>query len=589
MEIAGFLGRLVDGCKQRFVEEKRVLSFGQYLALFSQRPWLLGRNAPQYLKNTIDHFGRETVARPWGNVTRYRLFDAPFDRGRDRLIGQEEVQEQFYNLLAAFVKEGKASRLILLHGPNGSAKTTFVQCLARAMVHYSGTDDGAVYRFNWVFPKSSYLGKRVGFATGNAPSVPLEDQETFAFLDESEVAAVLPCGLSDHPVFLLPKADRMALLAELQRAEGFPADFRFSDHVTHGDLSPVSRRVFDALLSAYGGDLRRVLAHVQVERFYFSRRYRQGIVTVEPQMHVDAAVRQITMDESYANLPATLRHVNMIHLSGDLVDANRGLLEFSDLLKRPVDAFKYILGTCEASRISVDGTILYLDIVFVGTTNDKYLYAFAKMPDFPSFKGRMELACVPYLRDYRTEQQIYDLLVTPEVVGKHIAPHATWAAALFAVLTRLHKPSVDRVPTAAKSLVQGLTPLEKADLYALGRAPDSARFEAARELLESLPFLRNEGRGSPDYEGSTGASPREIKQVLLAAAQHPDYACLHPVCVLDELKELLKARSLYEFLQMEPNGDYHDAGTLLQRVRWRYIHTLDRELKVSMELVTDDE
>ena len=41
-----------------------------------------------------------------------------------------------------------------------------------------------------------------------------------------------------------------------------------------GELCHKCRRIYNALLAAYNGDWLKVLRHVQVERFYLSRRYR---------------------------------------------------------------------------------------------------------------------------------------------------------------------------------------------------------------------------------------------------------------------------------------------------------------------------
>jgi serine protein kinase len=588
MDVSSFLETLAGTSREKFISERRVLSFDQYLSLFLERPALLGRNAPQYLLDILDFYGKSELKSPSGSRTRSALFDAPFDGGRDRLVGQEEVQEDFYRVLSDFVREGKASRLILLHGPNGSAKTSFVQCLARAMVRYSRTEDGTLYTFNWVFPKSSYQGKRLGFKSGSEGPPPLAD--TYAFLEEKDIAARLPAELGGHPLLLLPREERERLLDELEAGGTLPAGFRFADHLQLGDLAPISKRIFDALLAAYEGDLSRVLAHVQVERFYFSRRYRKGIVTVEPQMHVDAAIRQITMDESYSTLPPVLRHVPMFQVSGDLVDANRGMVEFSDMLKRPVDAFKYLLGTCETGRIHLGGAIVYLDIVFAGTTNDNYVQAFAKAPDFSSFKGRMELVRVPYIRDYRVEQQIYDIQVTSTVVGRHVAPHATLVASLWAVLTRMRKCDPEAgYAKALTEVVAKLSPLEKADLYATGTPPSGLKAEVARELVQAVPRIHDETRSSANYEGSFGASPREAKGVLLAAAHAPGFECLHPVRVFVEIEELIKHKSLYEFLQYPADGEYHDATALLGRVRERYAHLVEGEFKRAMGMVTEGE
>lgn len=583
MDSDSYLGKLSEHFREQFVSGKNVMSFDQYLDLFAERPGALGRNAAQYLQDTIDHFGREQISAHTDSKSRFTLFDAPFDEGREKLIGQEEVQAEFYDILSNFVREGMSNKLILLHGPNGSAKTSFVQCLARAMVSYSKTVEGATYTFAWVFPKSSFQGKRVGFESAAAP--PVEDPGTYAFHSQDEIAALVPSQMSDHPIFLIPKSERRQFLTDVSGGE----DNEFSSHLLNGDLSPNSRQIFDALLTAYGGDLRRVLSHVQVRRFHFSRRYRRGIVSIEPQMHVDATMRQITMDESFSNLPPDLRHLSMFELSGDLVDANRGLLEFSDLLKRPVDTFKYLLGTCENNRISVGGVIAYLDIVFVGTTNDKYVHAFTKVPDFPSFKGRTELVKVPYIRDYRVERRIYDMQVTENVVGRHIAPHANEMAAMWAVLTRLKKPVADRYPETIREAVGKLTPLEKADLYALGTHPPALKPEEAKELVQHIGQLYRESADDSEYEGWVGASPREVKGLLLSAAQATDVECLHPVRVFEEISEIVKMKTIYEFLQISSSGEFHDAGLLLKKVEGRYADLVDREFSAAMGLVTDDE
>ena len=586
MDSDSYLGKLSEQFREQFVSGKNVMSFDQYLELFAERPGQLGRNAAEYLKDTVDFFGRDEISAYTGEKSRFTLFDAPFDEGRERLIGQEEVQQDFYDILSNFVREGMSNKLVLLHGPNGSAKTSFVQCLARAMVNYSKTLEGATYTFAWVFPKSSFQGKRVGFESAAAP--PVEDPGTYAFHPQDEIAALVPSQMSDHPIFLIPKAERRQFLKDVTAGDDGEGE-RFSSHILNGDLSPDSRQIFDALLAAYGGDLRRVLAHVQVRRFHFSRRYRRGIVTIEPQMHVDASMRQITMDESFSNLPPGLRHLSMFELAGDLVDANRGLLEFSDLLKRPVDAFKYLLGSCENNRIVVGGVIAYLDIIFVGTTNDKYVHAFTKVPEFPSFKGRTELVKVPYIRDYRVERQIYDMQVTSEVVGRHIAPHACEMAALWAVLTRLKKPQADRYPETIRDAIGKLTPLEKADLYALGTHPAGLKPEEAKELIQHIGQLYRESEDEPDYEGWIGASPREVKGLLLTAAQATDVQCLHPVKVFEEIGEIVKMKTIYEFLQISSSGEFHDAGLLLKKVKDRYADLVDREFSVAMGLVTEDE
>src|SRR5687768_18505435 len=123
------LGQIGNVVRDRFESEKRVLSFEEYLALFTKHPWRYSRDAARYLRDCIDHFGTYEIEKPGGVVRRFRLFDLEFERGEgsesadlgtghDFLVGQERLQHDFYRILSNFTREGRTNRLILLHGPN---------------------------------------------------------------------------------------------------------------------------------------------------------------------------------------------------------------------------------------------------------------------------------------------------------------------------------------------------------------------------------------------------------------------------------------------------------------------------------------
>src|SRR5438045_9365598 len=122
--------------------------------------------------------------------------------------------------------------------------------------------------------------------------------------------------LKDNPLLLIPAKRRQQLLDE--KLGG--TDFVQSDYIRFGDLGHKNKQIFEALLIAYKGDYFKVLRHVQVERFYLSRRYRMGAVTIEPQLAVDARSRQLTMDRSLQALPAALQSLSLYEYSGELVD-----------------------------------------------------------------------------------------------------------------------------------------------------------------------------------------------------------------------------------------------------------------------------
>ena len=66
---------------------------------------------------------------------------------------------------------------------------------------------------------------------------------------------------------------------------------------------------------------------------------------------------------------------------------NRGLVEYSDLLKRPLEHFKYLLGASESQQVSLEQFTLYLDAMLLASSNEKHLAAFKETPDFASFKA----------------------------------------------------------------------------------------------------------------------------------------------------------------------------------------------------------
>jgi hypothetical protein len=148
-----YLGAVGSQVKAAFDSDRTILSFDEYLELLLSEPRTHARNAAQYLRDVFDHFGSETRQTPAGAVRRFKLFDLDTD-GEGRVAGQEEVQNALYKALGNFVRLGRVNKLILLHGPNGSAKSSLVAALMRAMEVYSRRPQGALYRFNWIFPSA---------------------------------------------------------------------------------------------------------------------------------------------------------------------------------------------------------------------------------------------------------------------------------------------------------------------------------------------------------------------------------------------------------------------------------------------------
>lgn len=589
MDSLRYLQTIGEAVQQEFLRNRSLLSFQQYLDAFLEAPRVQARSSAQYLRDCIDHFGHEEVQRPGGPIRRLRIFDRPWESGPQGAFegesgvpvrGQEEAQSALYRTLSNFVRLGRVNKLILLHGPNGSAKSSLVAALFSGLERYSRETEGALYRFSWIFPSEKLVKGSIGFGDEKKPQQALP---SFAWLAPEQIDAKVACEMRCHPLWLLPRGERVRLLHDACKPDDA---FVLSKSMLEGDLCHRCRQIHAALLATHQGELLEVLRYVQVERFFLSRRYLSAAVTVEPQMSVDADYRQVTQDKSHASLPASLQNLTLFEPYGPLVSANRGLLEFSDLLKRPVEAYKYLLGTIETGQARLQHFVMALDCVFLATSNEKHLTAFKELPDWPSFKGRIELVKVPYLREAREEQRVYQQGLAA-ATGKHLAPHAAELAANWAVLTRLKRPMPERYKGEARKLIEKLSPLEKLQLYDDGRVPDRCDSRAAKELRRALPELWSESDAYPNYEGRLGASAREMKTVLANAAQSKDHACLTPGAVLEELARLVLDKSVYEFLDQEVVDGYHDHPGFLRVAEGVYLDALDEEVREAMGLVSE--
>lgn len=592
---------LAGAVADEFESTRRLLSFDEWFDILCKEPTVHARSAAQYVKDAFDHFGRRDVRTPSGQVSRWRLFDCEFD-GWHRLVGQEEAQNELYEAIDGFVRLGRVNKLLLLHGPNGSAKSTMLESLQRALEVYSRSERGALYRFAWVFPNRRQTGGGIGFSNVEG----LRDamgEETFAKLGTEEIDARVADEGKDHPIFLLPLTARRRLLEDICAPS---PDFVISDPVLYGELSHRNRKIFDALLAGYHGDLRRVLQHVQIERFFISRQYRTGVVTVEPKQTADARSFPVTPETAFASLPPSVGGQALYAVQGDLVDANRGIINFSDLLKRPYEHYKYLLTATESGRVALDHLMLSLDCIFTGSANDLDLLEFRALRsgEYQSFRARLELIRVPFLLDYRVERKIYQEQVGDILRGVHVAPNVTKILALWGVMTRLRRPAPVHYSSKIKAVLERLTPLEKADLYAYGRVPRGLSSEEARELLAAVPQMYEEkyphavvrAEGSDhvlgDYEGSFGASVRDLKAVLLAAASEPGTTCVTLPKLFKELREFLGDAINHRWMLLEPEGaGFHlldgDERSITGACWERWLDLSDWEIREALGLVDE--
>ncbi|HKQ68637.1 MAG TPA: serine protein kinase PrkA, partial [Polyangiaceae bacterium] len=290
-----------------------------------------------------------------------------------------------------------------------------------------------------------------------------------------------------------------------------------------------------------------------------------------------------------AALPTSLKATTLFEAYGELIEAAGGLLEFSDLLKRPLDAFKYLQISIETGEVSLQQQSVQLNCVMMGSANEVHLGAFREHPEFASFRGRLEMLRAPYLRSYLEEKAIYDAQIAPQV-QRHVAPHATEIAAMFSALTRMRKPNPDRYSRVLAHVVGSLTALEKMDLFAFGATPERLDSEAQKVLKANIAEIYRESEVYPIYEGRIGASPREMRTVLLDAGQSRKYKCLSPLAVLFELDELCDRVAEYEWLQEEQlPGGFHDHKAFREALRGRLLDAWEAEMRVASGLVSESQ
>jgi predicted Ser/Thr protein kinase len=155
---------------------------------------------------------------------------------------------------------------------------------------------------------------------------------------------------------------------------------------------------------------------------------------------------------------------------------------------------------------------------------------------------------------------------------------------MWSVLTRLKRPHRDHYPDEISDVVERLTPLEKLKIYENGELPERISAEERKHLKASLARIEEEYATVPYYEGRTGASARELKTLLIDAAQNPQFKTLSPLAVIHELKKFVRRLTEYEFLRQDPVEQYHDHEKFIDVVLEEYAQLVDREVRECLGL-----
>jgi serine protein kinase len=552
-----------------------VLSFNEYMETFEKNPLKECRPTFEYLIDMLDFFGKSDEGY-------FNLFQLDHNDAGS-VFGQKQVQKSVYQNLINFQEEGFNNKFLLLVGPNGSSKSSIVRKLMKGAEEYSKTDEGALYTFNWIFPIDSFVKGTLGLGNKQIDN----DIKSYAHLEDNEINAILQSELKDHPLLLIPVEHRQALLKEKLIDNPNLFESIKKSYLYRGDLSKKNRMVYDALLKSFKGDHSEVLKYIRIEKFTISKRYSNGAVSIEPQLHVDARLQQITMDKRLASLPPSLQSLNLFQMHGEIVLANRGILEYSDLLKRPLDSYKYLLMTMETAEINLNGILTELDIFFIGTSNEIHLAAFKQHPDYNSFRGRFNFIRVPYLLDYTQEEKIYEEQIHSLKDKTNFEPLTLRTLCLFAVMTRLRCcQSKNYQNKKLSKIVNEVNPLEKALLLSdKAILPDRLDLESKQFITQGMEEIIEEFSNDNLYEGKFGLSPRDIKKIIYKISSSEKNITF--IDILDELTDLILQKNDYDFLNMNAQGDFHHPARFIALLKEYSLNEFDRDLRESLGMIDD--
>jgi len=469
---------------QQFRQEHWQGTYSQYLDLVRTNG-KIARTAYQRVYDMIIADGSYKIDK---DLIRYKFFDDPHHNGEDAIYGLTKPLMELVNVFrSAALRYGSERRVLLLHGPVGSSKSTIARLIKRGLERYSKSDDGALYTFGW----------------------------------KEEDGTISWDPMHGEPLQLVPVASRAEVCAYLNEGR---ANGEYQVEII-GDVCPLSRHYFKERLEKANGDWTKVLEQIVVKRIFFSEQDRIGIGTFQPKDEKNQDSTELTGDINYRKIAqyGSESDPRAFNFDGEFNVANRGMIEFIEVLKLDV-AFLYdLLGASQEHKIKPKKFAQTdIDTVIIGHTNEPEFRKLQSNEFMEALRDRTIKIDIPYVTELNDEHRIYTKDYNPQRVRKHIAPHTLEVAAMWAVLTRLEEPKH-----------HGLSLMQKLKLYNGKTLPG---FTA-----ENVKQLRREAK----HEGMHGISPRYVQdKVSNALVSNALATSLNPFMVMNELETGLQHHSL---------------------------------------------
>lgn len=403
-------------------------------------------------------------------------------------------------------------RLLLLMGPVSGGKSTLVALLKEGLEAFSRTDAGAVY-------------------------------------------AIKGCPMQEEPLHLVPAG----LRDDFYREYGIKIE---------GDLCPVCRL---RLETEYDGRIEAM----PVVRVLFSEANRIGVGTFAPSDPKSQDIADLTgsIDFSTISQYGSESDPRAYRFDGELNKANRGLMEFQEMLKCDEKFLWNLLsltqeGNFKAGRFA----LISADELIVAHTNETEYRSFIANKKNEALHSRMIVMRIPYNLKVSEEERIYKKLIEQsDIRGVHLAPSALWTAAVFSVLSRLKE-----------SKKPGMDPVKKMYLYD-GAEVEGAKSGDAQELKKEFPD-----------EGMSGADPRYVINRISSALIKGDKSCINALDVLKSLKEGLDQHAsiskeerdrLLGFITLARKEYDHKARTEVQRA---FVYSFEESAHTMMNNYLDN-
>ena len=152
-DIVQLVGKLQD--LRSFRDQHWEGSLEDYLQIVRHNPRVT-RTAFQRIYDMILAKGTREYFEYKKKIVHYNFFDDKDHAGMDAIFGLDIPLMKLANVFkSAAQRYGTEKRVLLLHGPVGSSKSTIVRLLKKGLEGYSKTPEGALYAFTWVVPSEA--------------------------------------------------------------------------------------------------------------------------------------------------------------------------------------------------------------------------------------------------------------------------------------------------------------------------------------------------------------------------------------------------------------------------------------------------